>query len=111
MALSTNVRVNVSAKQTTTLDLGTSEANITKNVAYSLASGTAVGQADRLFSDTRTLNASASEDLDLAGGVTDAFGVSLTFVKVKGIFIQAASANTNNVVVGGATTNGFATWV
>jgi hypothetical protein len=111
MALSTNVRVGVAAKQSSTLDLGTSEANIKKDISYSLATGTATGQADRLFSDTRTLAASANEDLDLAGGVTDAFGVSLTFVKVKGILIKAADANTNNIVVGGAATNAFVGWV
>lgn len=110
MALSTTVRVNVAAKQTATLDLGASEANIAKQLAISLASGTAAGQADRIFSDTRTLTASSSEDLDLAGVLTDAFGTAITFAKVKGIFIKAADGNTNNVIVGGAASAQFATW-
>ena len=112
MALSTNLRVNIGAKQTSTLDLGSAEGNIAKAVAINLASGTAAGQADRIFSDTRTLAASANEDLDLAGGgLTDAFGAALTFVKVKGMLIVAAAGNTNNVIVGGAASAQFLTWV
>lgn len=112
MALSTYVQANVSAQQTSALDLASSTANIARKVTYTLANGTATGQADRIFSDTRTLAASAAEDLDLAGtALTDAFGVAFTFVKVKGILIVAAAANTNNVIVGGAATNGFITWV
>ncbi|MEU5979391.1 hypothetical protein [Streptomyces sp. NPDC047315] len=74
-----------------------------------LESGTAAGMADRVFHDRRTLAASASEDLDLAGVLTDAFGAAITFVKVKGIFVSAASANANNVVVGNATANAWST--
>ncbi len=108
MTLSTNIRVNVSAKQSSSLDLGSADANIGKNLAISLASGVAAGQADRIFSDTRTLAASATEDLDLAGtSLTDPFGAALTFVKVKAILIAAASGNTNSVVVGGAASNTF----
>lgn len=67
-------------------------------------------QADRLFTDNRTLSASASEDLDLAGVLTDAFGATLTFARIKGLVIKAATANTNNVIVGNAASNGFITW-
>jgi hypothetical protein len=112
MPLTTNVLVNVAAKQTPTtpLDLGSSEANIVKKLAISLLSGVAAGQADLIFSDTRTLAASANEDLDLAGGLTGAFGATLTFVKVKLVLVAAAVGNTNNVIVGGAPSNAFATW-
>ena len=36
-------------------------------------------------------------------------GAAVTFVRVKGLFIKAASANTNNVVIGAATSNQWAT--
>lgn len=111
MALSAKLTVGLAAKQTTTVDFGTPEANLTKNYALSLANGTAAGQADRIFTDTRTLGASANEDLDLAGTLTDAFGTTVTFAKVKAIIIGAASGNTNNVIVGGAATNAFVNWV
>lgn len=81
----------------------------TFNVAQrlALAFGTAASQADQVFSDTRTIAASGSENLDLAGGLTDAFGATLTMVEVVAIFIYAHPANTNDVVVGGAASNTF----
>lgn len=69
--------------------------------------GAASGLADLLFSDERTLSASATENLDLAGSLTSPLGATLTFVKVKAIMIVASSANTNNVQVGGAASNAF----
>lgn len=111
MALTSKLSVGLAAKQTTTLDFGTPEASLVKNYAISLASGTGAGQADRIWTDTRTLTASSTEDLDLAGTLADAFGVSTVFVKVKGLLVAAAAANTNNVIVGGAASNGFIAWV
>ncbi len=72
-----------------------------------LTSGTGADQADLMFADTRTLAASATENLDLAGSLTDAFGATLAFAKIKAIIVQAAAANTNDVVVGGAASNAF----
>ena len=77
----------------------------------SLTNGTAAGQADRLWSDTRTLAASANEDLDLAGALLDAFGTAAVFARVKGLYIAAALGNTNNVVVGAAASNAWATFL
>jgi hypothetical protein len=114
MALTTNVRAGIAARQTptTALDLApAASVPHSKDVALAFATGTAAGQADLIFSDTRTLAASANEDLDLAGGLTGAFGTSLTFVKVKVIFVAAAAGNTNNVIVGGAPANAFVNWV
>lgn len=70
-----------------------------------LTPGTSSGNADRIFMDTRTLAASATENLDLAGGLVDPLGATLTFVTIKAIYVKASSANTNNVVVGGAGSN------
>lgn len=75
--------------------------------AAALASGTGANQADLMFADQRTLSASATENLDLAGGLTDAFGTTLTFAKIKAIMVRAAPGNTNDVVIGGAASNAF----
>jgi hypothetical protein len=72
-----------------------------------LANGTGSGQANLLFADQRTIAASSSENLDLAGVLTDPFGNTLTFAAIKVIRICASSANTNNVLVGGAASNTF----
>ena len=75
----------------------------------SLTNGTGAGNADKIFTDRRTLAASGTEDLDLAGVLLDAFGAAITWARVKGIFISAAAANTNNVVVGAAAATQWAT--
>ena len=73
----------------------------------SLANGTGANQADEMFSDTRTLGASSNEDLDLAGTLTNAFGDTITFARVKVIKVSAASGNGGNIVLGAAATNTF----
>ena len=108
MGLTTSMGVNVSGLYTKAGDLSTPSDDLKWRRGVSLATGTGIGKADLRFTDTRTLAASATEDLDLAASLTDAFGATLTFVKVKGLFISAATTNTNNVVVGAASSN---TWV
>ncbi|MEU6342215.1 hypothetical protein ABZ883_14885 [Streptomyces sp. NPDC046977] len=111
MALTSGMSVAVNGDLTSGLDLGSATATIAARKALALASGTGAGKADRIFQDRRTLAASASEDLDLAGVLVDAFGATISFARVKGLYIAAATGNTNNVVVGGASSNGFISWV
>lgn len=103
------VAVSAFGELTSVLDLGTGKAAQPLSRQMSLSNGTGAGKADRLFSDRRTLAASGTEDLDLAGVLLDAFGQAITFARVKGLIIAAAAANTNNVVVGAAATNPWAT--
>ncbi len=72
-----------------------------------LTSGIGSSQCDLQYRAQRTLNASANEDLDLAGVLTDDFGAALTFVKIRGIWIKAAAGNTNSVIIKPASSNGF----
>lgn len=111
MPLVSTLLVDFTATLTKALDLVTGEAPLRKRVSIPLASGTGADQADKIFSDQRTLTASATEDLDLAGGLTDAFGDAITFARVKAILIFASAANANNVLVGGAASNQFVNWV
>ena len=103
----TQVALTVRANLDSALDLQSRVAALNFSRGFSLDDGTGAGQADKIWSDTRTLTASANEDLDLAGVLTDAFGAVITFVKVKGIFVAAAAGNTNNVVVGAAAATQF----
>jgi hypothetical protein len=104
--IGTRVAVSLDTIQTNALDLVTGRAPVELLKSISLGSGTGANQADRLFTDRRTLAASASENLDLAGVLSDAFGAALTFSKLKAIIIVADSANTNNVNVSREATNG-----
>lgn len=109
MPLTSRLTVAVNAEQTGTLDLTTPTAKVDWARQVALATGTSAGQADLIFSDTRTLAASGTEDLDLAGSLAGAFGATITFVRIKAIAIAAAAGNTNNVVVGAASSNPWAT--
>lgn len=105
MALTSSMSMSAAATQSVAADLGSATrlANVRRAVA--LATGTGAGQADLAFSDRRTIAASGTENLDLAGTLVDSFGATITFVKVKGIYIAASAANTNSVVVGAAGSN------
>lgn len=106
MALITTLKLSVSGHQTNPLDLGTADAPFALTVPHTLASGVAAGQADRVFSDTRTLAASETENLDLAAILVDAFGAVLTFATIKAVMIRAAVANTNEVQLTRPAANG-----
>lgn len=112
MALTSSLRLALSAKLTAALDADTSLARtstvpVSLDLAVSLANGVAAGQADRLFADARTLAASATEDLDLAGALADGLGGVAAFARVKAVVVHADEDNTNNVLVGRATSNGL----
>jgi len=97
MAVTADLTLTVTGQQTSVLDLGTAALPFALTSAVRLLSGTAAGQVDRVFTDTRTLGISATEDLDLAAVLLDAFGAAITFVKIKALIIKAAAGNTNNV--------------
>lgn len=109
MSLTSRVRVELAALLTGTHDFAPPGSNLSKARSWSFPSGTGAGQADKVFADRRTLAASATENLDLAGSLTDALGATLTFARVRALLIEASSANTNNVLVGGAASAQFAT--
>lgn len=111
LALTTRIFLSIVAKQTNPLDLGTPTFDLVKNYTVDLASGTGANAADRIFTDTRTLAASTTETLDLAGSLVDAFGNTITFARIRALGIFASGANTNNVLVGGNASNQFINWV
>lgn len=106
MALDSRLTVRATCTQTSALDLGTASLPLDFSRALRLRDGTGADQADLLWTDQRTLSASANEDLDLAGSLSDAFGSTLTFARIKGLIVAASSANTNNVVVSRPASNG-----
>lgn len=108
MPVTANINLSVSGQHTSVLDLGTAVLPFSLSAVQDYTNGTATGQVDRVFTDTRTLTASATENLDLAGALVDAFGATLTFVTIKAVIIKAALANANDVLVSRGATNGVA---
>jgi hypothetical protein len=99
MSLSANIKALLSATQSVSGDLGSGDFKAAQSFTQAFTDGAGAGQVDRMFSDTRTLSASANENLDVAtgGGLTDAFGAALAMARIKAVFIKAATGNTNNV--------------
>ena len=100
-------KAHLAASLLKALDLSTPADAVSLPIQLQLSNGTGSGQVSQMFHDTRTLAASATEDLDLAGGLANAFGVSLTFVRLKFLYVVAAAANTNSVIVSRKATTGI----
>jgi hypothetical protein len=105
-SLTTKFTLEVAATYANLLDLGTVVDPLLKRQITRLGNGTTANNADLLFHDRRTIAASGTEDLDLAGGLNNAFGTALTFVELRGLIITAATGNTNNVRVTRPASNG-----
>jgi hypothetical protein len=105
-SLTAGIRIGVTADLKNALDLTTAESAVNYLKAFALADGVGAGQAKSIFTDTRSLAASASEDLDLSGVLTSAFGTAITFTKIKALIIVAAAANVNDIVAGNTASNG-----
>jgi hypothetical protein len=107
MSLKAALKASVTGTLSGSNDLGNPVQTFSELVELAIADGTGADQANNIFSDERTLAASATESLDLAGALSNALGAVLTFTAIKAIMIVADSGNTNDVVVGGAAANAF----
>lgn len=106
MPLTTRLTTALDARLTSALDLSTPVDALDLAVRLDLASGTGSGQADLMWHDRRTLAASANEDLDVAGVLASGLGATLTFARIKLLWVRASAANTNTVVVTRPASNG-----
>lgn len=105
MALTGRVDVWADLKETVSADLGPAVQEILQRFPWKITSGTTSGKADKIWSDERTVAASAGEDWDLNGGLTGTFG-AVVFAKLKAIIVQADDANTGAIEITQEATNG-----
>lgn len=106
MALTMRLVLQAIASLTNPLDLSTPVDELDLTFRDTLENGTGADQGNMCWHDTRTLAASANEDLDLAGSLTNAFGATQTFARIKLVMVLARAANTNNVRVTRPASNG-----
>jgi len=99
-SLAVKVAVAVEALLANPVDIGSVSYPLVYSSTNNFADGVGADQAKEIWSDTRTLTASATENLDLAGVLTDAFGNVITFTKIKALIIKADPANVNDVIIG-----------
>lgn len=101
------VIVTVIAALSSGLDLGSVRDEINRKVQQVFSDGAGADQANAVFHDRRTLAASGTESLDLAGSLVDGLGRALTFTKIKAVIVIASDGNTNNVQVTRPAANGL----
>lgn len=103
-----SITVAIDARLRGAGDLGDPVAPVRVSKTITISPGTAaLGQADVLWADERTLAASATENLDIAGALAGLLGGTLTEAEVTAIYIEASKANTNDVAFFGAASNAF----
>jgi hypothetical protein len=102
------IDLSIIARLVGAADLGNPQAPVTVHKSLTITPGTAaLGQADILWADARTLAASATENLDLAGVLAGLIGGTLTAAEITAIYLEADAGNTNDVQFFGAASNGF----
>ena len=107
-----NIKVTLSGTYNNALDLHTGTSNFAVQFSDALTNGTAVNTADLFWSDQRSVATGTPDDLDLAGGLTDLYGNTLTFARIKGIYIHNTSTTAAEILsVGGDATAAFVNWV
>ena len=110
-SLTATIATKVYTRLTKSADLEAPASTINLQINSNLSSGTGAAQADQQWSDTRTLAASANEELDLYGVLTNQLGDTISFQKIRTIIIEADSANTSAIEIGGAASNAFEGWI
>jgi hypothetical protein len=80
-----------------------------------LTNGTGSDKANQVYMDSATLNASTRTTYDLAASLTDVYGTTITFTRIKGIFLANTSTTAAVLAIGGgsdgAGTNAFVNWI
>jgi hypothetical protein len=108
MTFALSLSAAISAQYTGARLIETQQSNILANYGISLSDGAGVNQAQKLWSDRRTLATGVGESLDLNGVLVDGLGNTLALTVIKGIIISAAAANTTTLTIGNIA-NGLAT--
>jgi hypothetical protein len=107
-----NLTAKIDALQLFAADLGVggyAQLPILLDWSVAIANGTGSGKATQVYQDTGSLAGSASVNIDLAGSLTNAFGATITFTKIKLLAIRAAAANnaSNNLLIKRGASNGY----
>lgn len=100
MALTTRLTAHLETTHTDALDLATVTDALNYLKRIDLASGTGANQADIIFHDRRSINASSADDLDLTAVLSNAFGDALTFARIKLLLIYSDPGNEGTLEVG-----------
>lgn len=106
MTLTTKLNFRLNTDLSNALDLVTPKATQGYSYLLELASGAGLNQANVIWSDKRTVNASTTDTLDIAtgGGLVDALGTAVAMARMKGLVVRNKGAQ--NITVGRPAANG-----
>ena len=69
-----------------------------------LIDGTAANTADLIYADERSVASASSDDIDLAGSLSDAFGATITAAEIVAVLVingpVSGTANTTDLTIG-----------
>lgn len=99
MPLKGTIKAVLSLIESKVGDLGTAQMPVEQAPSWSVVSGTGAGQADVLYQDQVSQAQSTTHTLDLAGVLAGIFGNTLTFARVKGLYVKASPLNPGNLQV------------
>jgi hypothetical protein len=109
MPLTTKLLAQLSATQTGANDFGGPTFNPRMQQLITLIDGTTAGAANLAFFDQRAVASATNDDIDFAGVLTDAFGVTFAAAELVALFIINApisgAANTTNLTLGQGSSN------
>jgi hypothetical protein len=99
--LSGNINIAMAIALANAMDIGGANYPINFGANFAFENGSGDNQAQAAWTDERTIAASGSENLDMVGVLTDAFGTTFSVTKIKGLLVAAHANNTNDVLIGG----------
>lgn len=93
---------------TGTDDFGIPSHTIGTSNDVTFTDGAGVNQVNQVWADAaRSINASTSDDLDLSGVLTNKLGQTVSFVRVKGIYVRFLTSTATFVLNVGGGSNPF----
>lgn len=112
--ITAEILARLKINQTGSNDFGGPEFQPVLETLIQLTDGTTVGKANLAFVDERTVASGATDSLDLAGVLTDAFGATIAAVELVALMLinkprAGTPVNTTDLTIGGGTNGVFAT--
>lgn len=106
MPLTVKASFALVAKLTKALDLTTPTSDVNIRKAFDLVTGAGVGQADLIWTDTRTVASAATDTIDVAGALTSGLGDAISFARLKSVLLIHNPANTTQLSLTRPAANG-----
>ena len=102
--VSAKIKASIEVRQTGAGDFGPPMFTPTISGMINLTNGTSAMMANIMWADERTVASGANDDIDLAGILKDAFGVTVAAAEIVTILVinapASGAANTTNLTIG-----------